>query len=236
MFTGNKLLSLQGESRTAGKSEVSQPEALDGENSRPVRRHSPRLSKYGHKDNVAAAEKQRKLEALLPCRITPLNPPSPVASSATDDSVDNRVQDSEANGPSEPKKKDAKVKTGKLNGEDVSALNTSEESIPESDINEDTETDKTPDQRKEMADMDIPDMDSVPENAKGACKIGSSATDDLDEMMDIGTDQVDQEAQIKGEDSLGMDTTCSSASTNTGKAQLVVCQIVKLNWSGYAEK
>lgn len=230
-------MSLQDESRTAGKSEVSQPEALDGENPRLVRRYSPRLSKYGHKDNVAVAEKQRKFEALLPCRITPLNPPSPVASSSTEDSGGNRVQDSEANGPSESKKEDAKVKTGQLNGEDVSALNTSKESTPEPDIKEDTETDKATDQRKEMADTDIPDMDSVPENAPGACKIRSSAADGVNEMMDIDTvDKVAQEAQIKGEDSLGLDTTCSSVSTNTGKAQLVVCQIVLLNWSGYAEK
>lgn len=229
-------LSLQEENEKAGDPYVSHPEALDVGDSEPVRRYSTRLLKYGHTDNDAVAEKQRKLEALIPCRITPLNLSSSVEPFSKKDTIVNMVQDSEANGTSESEKKVAGVRTeerSELNVENVSPLKISEQNSPEPDMrrNEETENGKTYDQRREMADRDAKaglDILTVPENAPVACNITSSAADDLDEMMDIGTvDQVDQEAQMKGEEPLKLDTTCSPASSNRGELHFVVCQTDK---------
>lgn len=225
---------MQEENKNAGDQDVSCPEALDVEDSKPVRRFSTRLLKHGHNDNDADAEKQRKLETLIPCRITPLNSPSSVTSFFKKDFMLNAVQDAEANGTSEGEKKLAGVRTLKrseLNVENVvSSLKTSKQSTLEPDTkrNEGTENDKTSDREKEMADTDAKaDLDNhtVPENVPAACNIRSSAADDLDEMMDIGTvDQADQEAQMKIEDPPNSDTTCSPASSNRGELRFVVCQ------------
>lgn len=229
-------MSLQEEDRKAGDPDVSCPEALDDGDSKPVRRYSTRQFKYGHNDNDAVEEKQRKFEALIPCHITPLNSFSSLAPFSKKVSIGNTVQDSEANGTSESEKKVAGVRTeerSRLNVESVSSLKISEQSTPEPDMrkNEETENDKTFDQRKEMADTDAKaglDILTVPENAPVACNTKNSAEDDLDEMMDIGTvDQVDQEAQMKGEDPLNLDTNCSPASFNRGKLHFIVCQTAK---------
>lgn len=224
-------MSLQDENREAGDPDVSHPEALDVADTKPVRRYSTRLLKYGYNDNDAVAEKQRRLQALIPCRITPLNLPSSVAPFSKKGSIVNTVQDSGANGTSESGKKVAGVRTeerSELNVENVSSLKISE---PDMRRNEETEKDKTSDPRKDMADTDAKaglDILTVPENAPVACNSKSSAADDLDEMMDIGTvDQVDQEAQMKGADSLNLDTACSPASSNRGELPFVVCQTAK---------
>lgn len=187
-----------------------------------MRRFSPRL-KYGHKDNIA--EKPRTPEILIPCRITPLNLSPSAASFSTEDSTVNMFQGSGASGTSDSEKEDDEVKTEKaseLDVENVSVLKFLEQSTPEPDINEETEIDNISDQRKEMSDVYAKtclDIDTVPENAPVPCKIRSSTADDLDEMMDIGTvDQVDQEAQMKG-DLLDLETTCSPSSSNTGEAK-----------------
>lgn len=208
---------MQEENRTAGES----VKPLDVGDSTLMRRFSPRL-KYGHKDNIA--EKPRTPEILIPCRITPLNP-SPSAASFTEDSIVNMFQGSGASGTSDSEKEDDEVKTeegSELDVENVSVLKFLEQSTPEPDINEETENDNMSDQRKEMPDVYAKtrlDIDTVPENAPVACKIRSSTADDLDELMDIGTlDQVDQEAQMKG-DLLDLETTCSPSSSNTGEAK-----------------
>lgn len=200
-----------------------------------MRRYSTRLLKYGHSDNDAVTEKQKKLEALIPCRITPLNMPSSVAPFSKKDFIVNMVQDS-ANGTLESEKKVAGVRTegrSELNVENVSSLKISDQSTPEPDMrrNEHMENDKTSNQREEMADTDAKaglDVLKVPENAPVACNIKSSAADDLDEMMDIGTvDQADQEAQMKIEDPLNLEPTCSPVSSNRGELHFVVCQTAK---------
>lgn len=210
---------------------------MDVGDSKPGRRYSPRLLKYGHSDNDAVAENQKKLEALIPCRITPLNLSSSVAFCSKTDSIVNKVQDNEANGTSEFEKR-VGVKTAVrsvLNVENVSSLKISEQSTSKPDMrrNEERENDKTSDQRKRMAGTDAKaglDILTVPENAPVACKTKCSAADDLDEMMDIGTvDQVDQEAQMK-EDPQNVDTGCSSTSSNRGKLHLLYVrqQIIKI--------
>lgn len=200
------------EGNIAAESAVSKAETLDVGDSKLVRRYSPRL-KYGHKDNVA--EKQRIPEILIPCRITPLNMSFSEASFSTEDSIVNKVQGGGANGTSDSEKDD--VKTEESSEMDVEKVSVSEQSTPEADINDDMSA-----QRKEMADTSTEthlDTDTVSENAPVACKIRSSTAEDLDEMMDIGTvDQVDQEAQMKGEDLVDLYTTCSPASSNTGEA------------------
>lgn len=200
------------EGNIAAESAVSKAETLDVGDSKLVRRYSPRL-KYGHKDNVA--EKQRIPEILIPCRITPLNMSFSEASFSTEDSIVNKVQGGGANGTSDSEKDD--VKTEESSEMDVEKVSISEQSTPEADINDDMSA-----QRKEMADTSTEthlDTDTVSENAPVACKIRSSTAEDLDEMMDIGTvDQVDQEAQMKGEDLVDLYTTCSPASSNTGEA------------------
>lgn len=223
-------MSLQDENRNAGDPDFSHPEALDVADSKPVRRYSTRLLKYGYSDNDAAAEKQRRLQALIPCRITPLNLPSSVAPFSKKGSIGNTVQDSEANGTSDSAKKVAGVRTeerSELNVENVSSLKISE---PDMKRNEETENDKTSEPRKDMAVAEAKaglDILTVPENAPVACN-SNSAADDLDEMMDIGTvDQVDQEAQMKEADPLNLDATCSPASSNRGKLHFVVCQTAK---------
>lgn len=229
VFSVNGGLSLQEEVRKDGDQDVSPPEALDVGETKSVRRCSPRLLKYGHNNDDAVAEKQRKLEALIPCRITPLNLSSPVAPFSKKGSNVNMVQDSQANGTSESAKKVAGVRTEKrseLNVANVSSLKISEQSTPDMRRNEETENDKTSDQKKEMADTKAEaglDILTEPENAPVPCNIKSSAADDLDEMMDIGTvDQADQEAQMK-EDAMNLDSTCSPASSNRGELHYVVC-------------
>lgn len=218
---------MQEEKRTAGESVPVKTEASDVGVSKTVRRYSPRLLKYGHKDNADVAEKQRILEALTPCRISPLNSSSLVTSFFREDSIGNLVQGCEANGTSESKEEDAKVKikeSSQLNVENVSALKISEQSFPDRNIN-DRENSRTSDQRKEMTDA-ADKTGRVIHTVLGSCKIGCSEADDPYEMMDIGTvDQMDQESQIKGEDSL--DTICSTASSNMGKVQLVVGRTAK---------
>lgn len=209
---------MQEENRTADES----AKPLDVGNSTLMHRFSPRL-KYGHKDNIA--EKPRTPEILIPCRITPLNLSPSVASFSTEESIVNTFQGSGASGTSDSEKEDDEVKTevvSELDVENVSVLKISEQSTPEPDINEETDNDNISDQRKEMPDVYAKiclDTDRVPENSSVACKIRSSTADDLDEMMDIGTvDQVDQEAQMKG-DLLDLETTCSPSSSNTGEAK-----------------
>lgn len=207
---------MQEDNREA-ESVVSKPEALDVGDSKIVRRYSPRR-KYEHMDNVA--EKQRKPEILIPCRITPLNLSSSVASFSTEDSIVGMVEGRGANGTLDSEKEDDEVKTVESSELNVEKVCVSEQSPPEADI--DKESGDISDQRKEMADtsteMDL-ETDTVPENAPVACKIRSSTAEDLDEMMDIGTvDQADQEAQMK-EDLLDLETACSPASSNTGEAK-----------------
>lgn len=212
MFSVNGWLFLQ-EGNIAAESAVSKAETLDVGDSKIVRRYSPRL-KYGHKDNVA--EKQRIPEILIPCRITPLNMSFSEASFSTEDSIVNKVQGGGANGTSDSEKEDDDVKTEESSEMDVEKVSISEQSTPEAEINDDMS-----DQRKEMAETSEThlDTDTVSEKAPVACKIRSPTAEDLDEMMDIGTvDQVDQEAQMKGEDLVDLYTTCSPASSNTGEA------------------
>lgn len=201
------------EGNIAAESAVPKAETLDV-GDKLVRRYSPRL-KYGHKDNVA--EKQRIPEILIPCRITPLNMSFSEASFSTEDSIVNKVQGGGANGTSDSEKEDDDVKTEEISEMDVEKVSVSEQSTPEADINDDMS-----DQANEMADASTEthlDTDAVSENAPVACNIRSSTAEDLDEMMDIGTvDQVDQEAQMKGEDLVDLYTTCSPASSNTGEA------------------
>lgn len=201
------------EENIAAESADSKAETLDIGDSTLVRRYSPRL-KYGHKDNFA--EKQTIPEILIPCRITPLNMSFSEASFSTEDSIVNKVQGGGANGTSDSEKEDDDVKTEESSEMDVEKVSVSEQSTPEADIN-----DGMSDHRKEMADTSTEthlDADTVSENAPVACKIRSSTAEDLDEMMDIGTvDQVDQEAQMKGEDLVDLYTTCSPASSNTGE-------------------
>lgn len=228
VFGVNGGMSLQEEIRKDGDQDVSPPEALDVGESKSVCRYSPRLLKYRHNDDDAVAKEQRKLETLIPCRITPLNLSSSVAPFSKKGSNVNTLQDSQANGTSESAKKVAGVRTEKrseLNVENVSSLKISEQSTPDMRRNEETENDKTSDERKVMADTKAEaglDVLTVPENAPVACNIKSSAADDLDEMMDIGTvDQADQEAQMK-EDALNLEAACSPASSSRGELHLVV--------------
>lgn len=210
VFGVNSCLSLQEENRKAGDPDASHPEDLEVGDSNPVRTDSPKLLKCDDAD----AEKQRNLEALLPCRITPLNLPSSVAPFSKKDFIVTAVQDNEANGASESEEKVAGVRpeeSSELNVENVSPLKMSRQTTPEPDVREDeeTENDKMSDQRNIL---------TVPENTPVVCNIKSSAADDLDEMMDIGTvDQADQEAQMKIEDPLNLDTACSPASSNRGE-------------------
>eukprot|EP00066_Takifugu_rubripes_P017877 XP_011607143.1 PREDICTED: zinc finger MYM-type protein 4-like [Takifugu rubripes] len=203
------------EENIAAESADSKAETLDIGDSTLVRRYSPRL-KYGHKDNFA--EKQTIPEILIPCRITPLNMSFSEAPFSTEDSIVNKVQGGGANGTSDSEKEDDDVKTEESSEMDVEKVSVSEQSTPEADIN-----DGMSDHRKEMADTSTEthlDADTVSENAPVACKTRSSTAEDLDEMMDIGTvDQVDQEAQMKGEDLVDLYTTCSPASSNTEKEQ-----------------
>lgn len=231
MFGVNGSLALQEENKNAGNQDVSRPEAFDVDDSKPVCRCSTRLLKCGHNENDADAEKQRKLETLIPCRITPLNSPSSVPSFFKKDFIVSKIQ-AEANGTSESEKEVAGVRTetrSELNVGNVSSLNVSKPSAPVPDMrrNQEMQNDKTSDQKMEMADANAKaglDNQTVPENTPVACNIKSSAADDLDEMMDIGTvDQADQEAQMKIEDPPNSDTTCSPASSNPGELHFV-CQ------------
>lgn len=207
---------------------VSKPgSSLDVGDSKLIRRTSLRLSKHGQKDNLTLTEKRVETEAtLIPCRITPLNPSPSLSSFSSEDTLSNVVQGGEPDSTSESDNEDAEVKTEQdfeFNEENVTVFKISEESPAGCDVSEDTDMDKTSEHKEEITDTDIkmdPKIDTEQDNVPTACKMRMSAADDLDEMMDIGiVDQVDQEAQMKGEDSVDVD----SSGSNTGERKQECC-------------
>uniref|UniRef100_A0A7N6B6A5 HTH CENPB-type domain-containing protein n=1 Tax=Anabas testudineus TaxID=64144 RepID=A0A7N6B6A5_ANATE len=164
--------------------------------------------------------------------VSPLDPSLSQSSSAGETFGNVLVLGGEPISTSESEKDGTEVKTGEefeLNEKNYAVKDKSlDHSLSEPDLREDTNTDKASDHKKEINIQDKMDKDSdtketvvsqQQEESIGSNKLRlSTADDNLDEMMDIGTvDQMEQEAQMKEEEcnSLDAESSCSPAVSNT---------------------
>lgn len=215
---GTDRESMEGVSEPGGSVDAGDPELDPGA--------SPRLSEHGEEDNFVAEKEMESKDiehketesavAPSPVSVSALNPSPSQSSLITEETVGTVLaQGGEPGSTSESEKEATGVKTEEdfeLSEENVAVKDNNIEKGPAGpDVSEDTNMDKTTDEKME------PDIDTEQEKESVGCKL---SVDDLDEMMDIGTvDQVEQEAQMKEEEqnSLDMDGSRSPAVSNTGK-------------------
>ncbi|XP_035038448.2 LOW QUALITY PROTEIN: zinc finger MYM-type protein 4 [Hippoglossus stenolepis] len=182
-----------------------------------VHRSSPRLSEHGEVDYVLFSDKECEKEtgaAVIPspASVSPLHPSASQSSFSTNQTIRTASDRcGESGSSSESGTEGTEVKTEEefeINEQNVVVkYNSLEEDA--ADVKEDTDMETTLDFKEEIikdGDEDPgvaskEEIDTQQENEPHGCKPRASTTDDLDEMMDIGTvDQVEQEAQMKVEE------------------------------------
>ena len=182
-----------------------------------VHRSSPRLSEHGEVDYILSSDKEWEKEsgaAVIPspASVSPLNPSASQSSFSTNQTIrpaSDRCAESGSSSVSGAEGTEVKTEEEfEINEQNVVVKDNSLEEEA-ADVKEDTDMETTSDFKEEITkDGDeapgvasTQDIDTQQENEPHGCKSRASPTDDLDEMMDIGTvDQVEQEAQMKVEE------------------------------------
>lgn len=222
-----------------------------------VRGSPPGLPKHGQENEIEASEEETEsqdtehaeTEAAVVTALAPVSPLnlSPSQSLSTGETFNTvLVLGGEPDRTSESEKEVTEVKTEEefqLNEEHFAENDKSLDQSPAgSDLSEDTNMDTASDCNKKINTEDKMDKDSDSKEAIGTQQEEpldsnklrvSTADDDLDEMMDIGTvDQMEQEAQMKEEEcnSLDAESSRSSAVSNTGKQNRFCFSLCLCSW------
>lgn len=177
---------------------------------------SSTFSDHGEQDNSAAAASAAKKQT--ECAQSPFS---------TEEKSSTRFdQDGEPDSDMDSEKEDTVVKLKEdLASKEDNVCKDLMESPARPDDSQDTNMDKTCDDKEEVTDTDVEmntNVDTLQKNSAPACKFVVSTADDLDEMMDIGTvDQVEQEAQMEEEQnkSMDVDSVHSPAISNAGRVK-----------------
>lgn len=180
---------------------------------------SSTLSDHGEQDDPAAAAAATAAKKQTECAQSPLS-----TEEKTSTPLD---QDGEPDSDTDSEKEDTVVKLKEdLASKEDNMCKDLMESPARPDDSQDTNMDKTCDDKEEVTDTDMEmntNVDTLQKNSTPACKFVVSTADDLDEMMDIGTvDQVEQEAQMKEEEqnkSMDVDSVHSPAISNAGRVK-----------------
>ncbi|XP_053302211.1 zinc finger MYM-type protein 4 isoform X1 [Pleuronectes platessa] len=176
-----------------------------------VHRSYPRLSEHGEVDYILSSDKEWEKEsgaAVIPSPASPLNPSASQSSFSTNPTIrtaSDRCGESGSSSEAGPEGTEVKTEEEfEINEQNVVVKGNS----LEEDVKEDTDMETTSDFKEEIKDGDEDpgvsseqEIDAKQEDEPHGCNPMAATTDDLDEMMDIGTvDQVEQEAQMKEEE------------------------------------